>query len=177
MGEAKYFLGVEIARGEEGTVLCQCKYVLDIISNAGLLGCKSALTPLPPGVILPQTAEDILPDPEPYRRLIGQLLYLNFTRPDLSHATQQLSQFVAAPTPTHWKAALHVLRYLKGCPSLGLFLPTHNTLNLVAYSDADWGACPDTRRSLTGFYIMLGAALISWRCKKQSTISASSAES
>lgn len=72
-----------------------------------------------------------------YRCLVGQLLYLNFTRPDLSHATQQLSQFVARPTKTHWKAALHVLRYLKGCPSLSLHIPSINDFHLVAYSDAD----------------------------------------
>lgn len=121
LGEAKYFLGIEIARGEEGTVLCQRKYVLDIINNAGLTNCKAALTPLPPGVILSQTNEEILDDPELYRRLIEQLLYLNFTRPDLSHTTQQLSQFVAHPTKAHWKAALHVLRYLKAALLLDYF--------------------------------------------------------
>lgn len=169
-------VGIEIARSSAGIVLCQRKYVLDILSHAGLLDCKAASTPLHPGLILTQGSDDFLEEPDQYRRLVGQLLYLNFTRPDLGHATQHLSQFIARPTRAHWKAALHVLRYLKGCPSLGIFISSNTSLQVTAYSDADWGACLDTRRSLTAFCVFLGPTLISWRCKKQQTVSVSSAE-
>ena len=89
-------------------------------------------------------------EPERYRRLVGRLLYLNFTRPDISYAVQQLSQYLHAPTDIHWKAAVHVLKYLKGCPSKCLFYKQSSpTVSIDAYSDSDWATCTDTRRSLT----------------------------
>lgn len=124
LGEAKYFLGMEIVRGAEGTSLNQRKYILDIISSTGLLGCKSVSTPFPPGLTLRKKSSEFFEDPEKYRRLVGQLLYLNLTRPDLSYVVQQLSQFMVAPCIDHWNAALHVVRYLKGNPSSGLFYPS-----------------------------------------------------
>lgn len=176
LGEAKYFLGMEIVRGSAGTSLNQRKYILDILASTGLTGCKPVSTPFPPGLTLRKNSSDAFDDPEQYRRLIGQLLYLNLTRPDLSYSVQQLSQFMAAPCIDHWHAALHVVKYLKGNPSLGLFFPSCGSLEVRAYSDADWASCPDSRQSLTGFCIFLGDALVSWRCKKQQTVSASSTE-
>lgn len=120
LGAAKYFLGMEIARGEEATVLYQRKYILDILSNAGLLDCRSVATPLPPSLVLSKGTDPILEDSESYRRLVGQLLYLNLTRPDISYAT--FESVCLHPTRAHWNAALHVLFYLKGCPSLGLYI-------------------------------------------------------
>ncbi|KAL0404611.1 UNVERIFIED_CONTAM: Retrovirus-related Pol polyprotein from transposon RE1 [Sesamum radiatum] len=112
---------------------------------------------------------------DPYRRLIGRLLYLGFTHPDISHSVQELSQFITRPCEGHLKAALHVVCYLKECPSQGLFLPVQNSFVLKAYCDADWASCSDSRRSLSGFCIFLGDALVSWKTKK-STISRSTAK-
>ncbi|KAK6131783.1 hypothetical protein DH2020_034479 [Rehmannia glutinosa] len=151
----KYFLGVEIARSEQGTYLNQRKYILDILKDVGLQEF----------------------DTERYHRLIGRLLYLNFTHSDITFAVQQLSQYVGNPHYSHWDVAVHVLRYLKRCPSLGLFYSSSSPCTLTAYSDADWGTCPDTRKSLTGFCIFLGTSLISWKTKKQNTVSLSSVES
>lgn len=176
LGCARYFLGMEIARGDAGIYLSQRKYILDILDTAGLLGAHAAATPFPSGVNL--TGEGLIPlvDGDKYRCVVGQLLYLNLTRPDLSYATQQLSQFVGAPCTIHWDCVVHVLRYLKGCPSLGLFFPSHGEFSLTGYSDADWGSCLNTHRSLTGYCVFLGGALVSWRCKKQATVSLSTAE-
>ncbi|KAK4404224.1 Retrovirus-related Pol polyprotein from transposon RE2 [Sesamum angolense] len=118
----------------------------------------------------------LLFDPGPFRRLIGALLYLGFTRPDVSFATQQLSQFLQQPKSSHWDAALHVVRYLKGTSSLGLFFFAKNSLQPVVYTNASWASCPESRRSITGFCIFLGSSLVSWKTKKQSTVSRSSAE-
>ncbi|KAL0300227.1 UNVERIFIED_CONTAM: Retrovirus-related Pol polyprotein from transposon RE2 [Sesamum angustifolium] len=111
-----------------------------------------------------------------YRRLVGRLLYLGFTRPDISYSVQQLSQFLTRPCEAHWKAAVHVVRYLKGTPTKGLFLPSKSSFELRAYCDADWASCSDSRRSLTGFCIFFGDALISWKTMKQSTVSRTTAE-
>ncbi|KAL0439514.1 UNVERIFIED_CONTAM: Retrovirus-related Pol polyprotein from transposon RE1 [Sesamum latifolium] len=107
---------------------------------------------------------------------IARLLYLSFTRPDISFGAQQLSQFVHAPCHIHMDAAMHLVRYLKGCPVRGLFFPASNSLSLTAYCDADWASCTDSRRSLTGYCIFLGKALVSWKTKKQTTVARSTAE-
>lgn len=176
LGYAKYFLGVEIARNDQGTYLCQRKYVLHLLHDSGLEGCQPTPIYLPQGIHLSSQDGTPLPDPNRYRNLIGRLLYLNLTRLDITYYVQQLSQFVTQPYSAHWDAAIHVLRYLKGCPSLGLFYPSQNDLILRAYSDNDWASCKDTRKSITGYCVFLGPALISWKSKKQTTISKSSAE-
>lgn len=91
---------------------------------------------------------DSLPNPEIYRRLIGKLLYMGFTIPDLSYATQQLSQYKQSRCKHHLQAALHVLMYLKGTLNCGLFYPWKLDFLLKGYCDADWGRCKETRRSL-----------------------------
>lgn len=173
---AKYFLGLEITRSLDGIYVNQRKYILDMLEDAGLLGCKSVLTPLPKGVRFCSSEGTLLADPQRYRRLIGRLLYLGFTRPDISFATQQLSQYVQAPRDSHWEAVIHILKYLKRCPSLGLFFPSKNSLVLRAFCDADWESRVDTRRCLTGYCIYLGGALVSWKTKKQPTVSRSTIE-
>ncbi|KAL0374745.1 UNVERIFIED_CONTAM: Retrovirus-related Pol polyprotein from transposon RE2 [Sesamum radiatum] len=176
IGDARYFLGLEIARNSTGLYVAQTKYIVDIIKDTGLEQAKAASTPFPPGLKLSTDCGALLQKPDSYRRLVGRLLYLGFTRPDISHSVQQLSQFLTQPCESHWQAAIHVVRYLKGCTSIGLFFPSQNSFELKAFSDADWAACTDSRRSLTGFCIFLGDALVSWKTKKQSTVSRSTAE-
>ncbi|KAL0451888.1 UNVERIFIED_CONTAM: Retrovirus-related Pol polyprotein from transposon RE1, partial [Sesamum latifolium] len=110
------------------------------------------------------------------KRLVGKLLYLGFTRLDISQATQQLSQFLKQPYKQHLDAAVHLLRYLKGYSAKGLFFPATISTDLVAYCDAYWGSCVDSRNSLLGYCIFLGSALISWKTKKQNIISRSTTE-
>ncbi|KAL2253435.1 UNVERIFIED_CONTAM: Retrovirus-related Pol polyprotein from transposon RE1 [Sesamum indicum] len=176
LGSARYFLGLQIARSEAGTSVTQSKYISDIIADCGLLHARPAATPLTPGLKLHDDDDNLLEDPESFRRLIGRLLYLSFTRPNISHGVQQLSQFLQRPCRSHWLAATRLVRYLKGTSAQGLFFPVSNSLKLRAFCDADWAACPDTRRSLSGFCVFLGPTIISWKTKKQCTVSRSSAE-
>ena len=118
----------------------------------------------------------ILPNPTIFRRLVGSLLYLTMTRPDISHAVQAVSQFISHPHKPHLQAVYRILRYVKGTRDRGLFYPSTSSLQLTAYADADWAGCPDTRRSTTGWCMFLGPSLISWKSKKQVTISKSTAE-
>ncbi|KAK2991896.1 hypothetical protein RJ640_011585 [Escallonia rubra] len=176
LGKLKYFLGIEVARSTSGVSLSQRKYVLDILSESGLLGSKPSSTPMDQQHKLTPDAGSICSDPGQYRRLVGRLLYLTITRPDISYAVHVLSQFMHAPRQPHLDAAFQVLRYLKGAPGQGILLPANSSLTLRAYCDADWAGCPSTRRSTTGYIIFLGSSPISWRSKKQSVVSRSSAE-
>ncbi|CAM8920980.1 unnamed protein product [Rhodiola kirilowii] len=117
-----------------------------------------------------------LVDPSSYRRLIGQLIYLTVTRPDLTYSVHILNQFMVSPTDDHLQAAHRVLRYLKMPPTQGLFYPSDQELHLTTFCDVDWGACPITRRSVTGYSILLGTSLITWKTKKQPVVSKSLAE-
>ncbi|KAG6436305.1 hypothetical protein SASPL_101199 [Salvia splendens] len=135
-----------------------------------------ASTPMDSTKQLQLDAEDPLPDPTIYRRLIGRLVYLCITRPDITFAVNKLSQYLSNPCSDHLIAAEIVLKYLKGTIGHGLFYSSQADPSLSIFSDADWAECPDSRRSIYGFCLFLGTSLISWRSKKQHTVSRSSAE-
>ncbi|XP_015072475.1 uncharacterized protein LOC107016555 [Solanum pennellii] len=120
--------------------------------------------------------DEFLKDPTSYQKLNGKLLYLTMTRPDIAYAIQNLRQFMHSPKKSHMEAALRVVRYLKNAPGLGIILSSEISHALTVYCDADWATCPMTKKSLSGFVVKLGDSLISWKSKKKSTISRSSAE-
>ncbi|GKA84809.1 hypothetical protein Tco_0806463 [Tanacetum coccineum] len=176
LGLAKYFLGIELCCTSTGTHLNQRKYIVDFLYDIGLTAAKPATFPLPTELKLSLNKGTPLEDPSAYRKLVGRLLYLTMTRPDISYAVQHLSQFVSAPKDAHMQAAMHLLRYLKGTVSKGLFYPIQPHLQITGFTDADWASCLMTRRSLTGYCIFLGHSLVSWKTKKQPTVSRSSTE-
>uniref|UniRef100_A0A3Q7I4I1 Reverse transcriptase Ty1/copia-type domain-containing protein n=1 Tax=Solanum lycopersicum TaxID=4081 RepID=A0A3Q7I4I1_SOLLC len=93
------------------------------------------------------------------------------TRPDISYAVQNLNQFMHKPKKSHMEGALRVIRYLKNAPGLGIMLTSKVCKQLSVYCDADWATCPMTRRSVSGFVVKIGDSLISWKSKKQNTMS------
>ncbi|KAL2228698.1 UNVERIFIED_CONTAM: Retrovirus-related Pol polyprotein from transposon RE1, partial [Sesamum indicum] len=159
-----------------GIVISQTKYIKDIIDDVGLSEVKATSTPLPMGIKLSSSQEEQLENPESFRRLLGRLLYLGFTRPDICHGTQQLSQYMQFPCKAHWNAALHLVRYLKTTMNRGLQLNTDDSFELKAFCDVDWASCKDSRKSLTRYCVFLGGSFISWKTKKQTTVSRSSGE-
>jgi hypothetical protein len=139
-------------------------------------GCNPVHTPVDTAGKLSTEDGDLLEDPTFYRSLAGALQYLTFTRPDISYAVQQVCMFMHAPRTTHFLALKRILRYLKGTLDLGILMKPSTHSTLVAYSDADWAGCPDTRRSTSGYCVFFGDNLLSWSSKRQSVVSRSSAE-
>ncbi|XP_013632843.1 PREDICTED: uncharacterized mitochondrial protein AtMg00810-like [Brassica oleracea var. oleracea] len=176
LGKLKYFLGIEVGRGDEGFMLTQRKYALDLIADVGLLGSKPTATPMEQQHKLALDTSPFIRDAEQYRRLIGRLIYLTITRPNISYSVHILSQFMKAPREMQWDAALRVVKYLKGTAGQGIMLSSKSELNLSVYCDADWSACPVTRRSLSAYVTLVGDSPVSWKTKKQSVVSHSSAE-
>uniref|UniRef100_A0A2N9IRX0 Integrase catalytic domain-containing protein n=1 Tax=Fagus sylvatica TaxID=28930 RepID=A0A2N9IRX0_FAGSY len=149
LGPLSYFLGLEVSSSSDGYYLTQAKYTSDLISRAGITDSKIVDTPIEYNNRLNTHDGEPLPDATLYRQLVGSLVYLTVTRPDISYAVHIVSQFMAAPRSLHYAAA---------------------------YSDADWAGDPTDRRSTTGYCFLLGDSLISWRSKKQSVVARSSTE-
>ena len=176
LGPLRYFLGLEVTSTSDGIFLSQEKYTQDILSCASLTDHRTVDTPMELGVHLRPTDGVPLADPTRYRQLVGSLVYLGITRPDISHSVHILSQFVSAPTHLHYAHLLRVLRYLRGTISRRLFFPRSSSLQLQAYSDATWASDHYDRYSLSAYCVFLGSSLIAWKTKKQTAVSRSSAE-
>ena len=175
LGRLKYFLGIEVARSAKGIALSQRKYTLDLLSDVGMLGCRAASTPIDQNhKVTAQSGEPV--DKERYQRLVGRLLYLCHTRPDISFAVSVVSRYMHEPRSDHLEAVNRILRYLKGTPGRGLLFESNKHLVIDGYCDADWASCLDDRRSTSGFCVFVGGNLVSWRSKKQAVVSRSTAE-
>ncbi|RVX15424.1 Retrovirus-related Pol polyprotein from transposon RE2 [Vitis vinifera] len=153
----------EFSRSKKGIFMSQRKYALDILQDTGLTGVKPEKFPMEQNLKLTNEDGELLHDPSRYQRLVGRLIYLTVTRPDIVYSVRTLSQFMNTPRKPHWEAALRVLRYIKGSPGQGLFLPSENNLTLSAFCDSDWGGCRMSRRSVSGYCVFLGSSLISWK--------------
>ena len=176
LGSLRYFLGLEVAKTDEGISLNQRKCAPKILKDTGFIGSKPVKFPIKQNLRLSKYEGKLLTDPGQFRRLIGRLLYLTLTRPNISYVVHRLSQFVSKPREPHLLATHRVLQFIKRLPGKGLFFSSNFDLHIKSFYDADWAGCPDTRRSLTGYVVYLGESLISWRSKKQGVVSRSSAE-
>ena len=165
LGPASYFLGIEIHRSEDGFFLSQKKYTHDILQEHGMLKSRPLQLPMDCHLKLTPEKGDPLPDPSIYQRLIGKLIYLTITRPDITFTVQLLAQFMHSPTTVHMQAARRLLRYLIGTLSQGILLASSSAAQLTAYCDSDWASCPMTRKSTTGYCIFLGKSPITWKTK------------
>ncbi|CAH9094778.1 unnamed protein product [Cuscuta epithymum] len=176
LGSLHHFLGVETIPHPEGLFLTQRQYILHILEECHMDGAKESAIPMssssPPHVTDGQHPADSTQ----YRRALGLLQYLAFTRPDISFAVNKLSQYMHAPMDVHWQGVKRILRYLKGTLNFGLFLKRSSPLTLTAFSDSDWGGIHDGGKSTTAYVLYLGSNIISWKSAKQKSVSRSSTE-
>jgi hypothetical protein len=134
-GPLRYFLGIEISSTPEGFFLSQQKYIQDLLDRASLTDHRTAETPMKLNVHLVATDGEPLEDPTHYCHIVGSLIYLGVTRPDISYYVHILSQFIFAPTQIYYSHLFHVMRYLRGTISHRLFFPRSSSLQLQAYYD------------------------------------------
>ncbi|KAK6142115.1 hypothetical protein DH2020_006983 [Rehmannia glutinosa] len=176
LGQLKHFLGLEIDRTQEGIFLCQQKYSKDLLKKFGMIGCKPISTPMEPNSKMCAHEGKDLEDTTMYRQLVGSLIYLTLTRPDISFSVGVMSRYMQNPKKTHLEAVRRILRYMKSTLDYGILYKRGGDCKVIGYCDADYGGDHDTRRSTTGYVFMLGSGAISWCSKRQPTVSLSTTE-
>jgi len=176
LGRLKYFLGIEVLRSRQGIFICQKKYVLDLLAETGMIDCKPVDTPMMVNQKLYMEENAKLADKGKYQRIVGKLIYLSHTRPDIAYAVGVVSQFMHQPQVTHMEAVWRIIRYLKGTPGHGVLFKTNGHLETQVYTDADWAGDKGNWRSTSGYFTLVGGNLVTWRSKKQKVVALSSAE-
>lgn len=174
LGLLHYFLGIEVYQEPGEIFISQQKYAKEILKAFGMDDCKPIATPMEVNAKL--SMEDTSPPVNvmKYRQLVGSLIYLCNTRPDLSYVVGVLSRFSNQPRNNHWKAGMRVLRYIKGTLDYGVTYKAGSSL--TGHCDSDWAGDIDSRKSVSGYCFSLGSGIFSWISKKQPTVALSSTE-
>ncbi|GJV38400.1 uncharacterized mitochondrial protein-like protein [Tanacetum coccineum] len=170
MGELTFFLGLQVKQKEDGIFISQDKYVTEILKKFGFTDVKTASTPMETQKLLLKDEDGEEVDVHLYRSMIGSLMYLTSSRPDIMFAVCACARYQVNPKVSHLHAVKRIFRYLKGQPKLGLWYPKDSPFDLVAYTDSDYAGASLDRKSTTGGCQFLGSRLISWQCKKQTVV-------
>ena len=157
-------------------MLSQRKYVLDLLFETRKLGAKPCSTPMTPNVQITKEG-DLFEDPERHRRLFEKLNYLIVTRPDIAYSVSVLSQYMPSLIVGPWAVVEHIQCYLKEALGRGILYKKHGHTRIECFSDTDWVGSKEDKRSTSRYCVFFGGNLISWKCKKQSVVLRSSAES
>ncbi|KAJ9567563.1 hypothetical protein OSB04_003529 [Centaurea solstitialis] len=176
MGELNFFLGLQVKQLSAGIFINQAKYIKDILKKYNLENAKIMKTPMSPSCALDSDPDGKAVDVTTYRGMIGSLMYLTASRPDIMFSTCLCARYQSKPKESHLKAVKRIFRYLKGTVNLGLWYPKGSGYELTGYTDADHGGCKLDRKSTAGHIQFLGDKLVSWASKKQNCVSLSTAE-
>lgn len=176
LGELTYFLGLQVKQNKDGIFLSQTKYLKQILKKDGMEDSKPVCTPMVTWCSLSSNDESATVHQPTYKSMIGSLLYLIGTRPDIVHAVGIVGRFQANPKKSHLQAGKIIFKYLQETQSFGLWYPRDTDLTLHAYTDAEWARRVDDRKSTSGGAFYMGSRLVSWFSKKQSSIALSTIE-
>ncbi|KAJ9557362.1 hypothetical protein OSB04_011976 [Centaurea solstitialis] len=177
MGEINFFLGLQVKQFTDGIFINQSKYIFDLLKKYDMSSCNSIGTPMATGNKIGPDHEGKDVDLRTYRGMVGSLMYLTASHPDIMFATCVCARYQAKPKESHLAAVKRIFRYLKETPYYELWYPKGLGFELQAYSDADYGGCNMDRKSTSGHIQLLGNKLVSWASKKQQCVSTSTAES
>ncbi|GJT65539.1 retrovirus-related pol polyprotein from transposon TNT 1-94 [Tanacetum coccineum] len=176
MGKISFFLGLQISQSPRGIFINQSKYALESLKKYGMESSDPVDTPMVEKSKLDEDTQGKAMDPTHYRGMIGTLMYLTASRPDLTFAVCMCARYQAKPTEKHLHAVKRIFKYLRGTVNRGLWYPKDSSIALTAYADADHASCQDTRRSTSGCMQLLGDRLVSWSSKRQKSAVISSTE-
>ncbi|WVZ90051.1 LOW QUALITY PROTEIN: hypothetical protein U9M48_036384 [Paspalum notatum var. saurae] len=172
-GELQFFLRLQIKQGLEGTFVHQAKYTRDILKKFNMDDSKPMTTTMSTNTALDADEDG---EAKEFRGMIGSLLYLTATRPDIQFAVYLCARYQASPRTSHRQAVKRIFRYMKFTPELGLWYSSGSSLSLRGFSDADHAGCRIDRKSISGTCQLLGTSLVSWSSLKQASVALSTTE-
>ncbi|XP_059639087.1 secreted RxLR effector protein 161-like [Cornus florida] len=177
LGELHHFLGIEVHQSKEGIFISQESYARKILEKFKIEQANPVSTPCITGIKLSKNGELKLVDSTMFRSLVGNLMYLIATRPDIMFAVNLVSRFMEKPHSSHWEAAKRILRYVKGTTDYGIFYQANIVpVKLVGYTDSDLAGSIDDSKNTSGYVFNLGSDAISWSSKKQAIVALSKME-
>ena len=176
IGELTHFLGLQIRQQDSGIFLSQSKYAKNLVKMFGLESTSSVRTLMSPNVKLTVDLLGKSVDPSLYRSMIGSLLYLTASRPDISYSVEVCARYQVNPKESHMTTLKRIIKYVKTIAEFGMWYSKDTSDVLAGYSDADWTGNADDRNSISGDCFYVGNNLVSWMSKKQNSISLSTAE-
>ena len=176
LGRMSYFLGLEVLQRSEGIYVSQRKYAQEVLERFNMNQCNAVHNPIVPGFKLMKDEGGVEIDSTLYKQIVGSLMYLTATRPNMMYVISLISRFMERPIEQHLQAAKRVLRYLKGTVSFGLFYRKGGKEELIGYTDSDYARVQDDRKSTSGYVFMLSSGTVSWSSKKQLVVTLSTIE-
>lgn len=176
LGRMRYFLGIEVLQRTDGIFIGQRKYAQEMLERFNMSQCNPVQNPIVPGFKLTKDEEGVEVDGTIYRQMVGSLMYLTTTRPDLMFIVSLISRYMKRPTKCHWAAARRVLRYVKGTINCGVFYKKGGNDMLIGYTDSDYAGDLDDRKSTSGSVFLMSSGAVSWSSTKQPIVTLSTTE-
>jgi hypothetical protein len=176
MGKLAYFLGFQVKQLKDDTFISQTKYTQDLLKRFGMKDAKPAKTPMGTDEHIDLNKGGKSVDQKAYRSMIGSLLYICASRPDIMLSVCMCARFQSDHNECHLVVVKRILRYLVFTPCFGIWYPKGSTFDLIGYSDSDYAGCKVDRKSTSGTCQFLGRSLVSWSSKKQTSVALSTVE-
>jgi hypothetical protein len=176
LGLMKYFLGIEVDQSDDGIFIFQTKYANEVLKSFRMLNCKPTATPMATRTKLRKYDEGSYIDPTLYKMLVGILMYLTTTIPDIMVVVSLISRFMETPKSTHWQAGKRILRYIARTTDFGIRYTSNLNFELIVYIDSDFVGSIDDRKSTSGYVFILGSGEVAWASKKQPIVTLSSTD-
>ncbi|CAL8176597.1 unnamed protein product [Prunus armeniaca] len=176
LGLMHYFLGIEVVQSSAGIFISQKKYVQEILDRFEMKDCNSVCTPTEIGLKLVKNSGEKKVDQTLFKHIVGSLMYLTATWPDIQHAVSLIGRYMECPEVPHLAVAKRIFRYLKGTNNFGILYKKGAKLGLFGFTDSDYAGDPDDRRSTSGYAFIMGAGAVLWSSKKQQIVTLSTTE-
>ncbi|KAI3768676.1 hypothetical protein L2E82_19506 [Cichorium intybus] len=175
LGKMRYFLGIEVIQNSAGIHISQRKYAVEMLTRFKMMECNAVVNPMVPGCRLSHDEGEPV-DETLFKQLVGSLMYITITRPDVQFVVSYISRFMSKPTESHFAAAKRVLRYIQGTLDYGIWYKRKGKGKMEIFTDSDFAGDLTDRKSTSGYAVLWDGAAVSWSSKKQSIVALSSTE-